>query len=193
MSDSALAICDTKAFTDPVGIEDEDRHCSHCGKRKPTAAFRTPTSVVCKICRRNENRGGQVQRLKDLLAEQFVAAARGDRLDAPRISQICAEMFKRQGGVEEFCEKWSKQIDEVAKNRPGSKLALDQFRALANLAKDSTSSIDEANAATKLTDEDLERIMQDYVETAVARVVDQGAELLEDDSEKLDDEDAGED
>ena len=193
MSGAALTTYDPDAFVDPAGIENEERHCSHCGKQKPTTAFRTPTSVVCKICRRSANRGGQVQRLKDLLAEQFVAAARGDRLDAPRTSQICAEMFKRQGGVEKFCDKWSAQIDEVIEKRPGSKLALDQFRALVNLAKDSTSSIDEANAAAKLSDEEIDRIMQDCVETVVARVVDQGIPLLEDDSEELDDDGTGDD
>ncbi len=186
MSGAALTTYDPDAFVDPGGIENEDQHCSHCGKQKPTTAFRTPTSVVCKVCVRSKNRGGQVQRLKDLLAEQFVAAARGDRLDAPRISQICAEMFKRQGGLEKFCEKWSNQIDKVAEERPGSKLALDQFRALANLAKDSTTSIDEANAATDLTDEDLNQIMQNYVETAVARAIDRDIPLLEDDSEEDD-------
>ena len=154
----------------------EDRICPSCGESKPPAAFKTPNTTRCKRCMgRSRDRTVQIRSLKSALVKlanrQIVASARGDSLDAPRISQICAKMVELFGGMDKFCKLWSDQIMEVVISRPGSQLALSQLQSIAKLVKDSTSSVDSASEVTSLTDDELDTAVSNAVDGAVSRLI----------------------
>ena len=106
-----------------------------------------------------------------LANRQIVASSRGDSLDAPRTSQICAKMVELFGGMDEYCKLWSDQIMEVVLSRPGSQLALSQLQSIAKLVKDSTSSVDSASEVTSLTDDELDTAVSNAVDGAVSRLI----------------------
>ena len=164
----------------------EDRICPSCGEKKPPSAFKSPKTARCKHCmNRATGRTVQIRILKQAITRianrQIIAAARGDRIDAPRISQVCAKMVELFGGVDKFCVQWQAQIMEVIENKPGSQLALSQLQSIAKLIKDSTSSMDAASEVTSLTDGELDVAVSNAVDGAVARIVNEQS-LLESDN-----------
>lgn len=164
----------------------EDRICPSCGETKPSSAFKGPESNRCKHCvNRSNGRTVQIRSLKKAIAQianrQIIAAARGDRIDAPRISQVCAKMVELFGGIDKFCVQWHEQIMEVIESKPGSQLALSQLQSIAKLIKDSTSSMDAASEVTSLTDDELDSAVSHAVEGAVARIVSEQSLLESDD------------
>lgn len=116
---------------------------------------------------------------------QIVAAARGDSLNAPRISQVCAKMVELFGGVDKFCAQWHEQIMEVIETNPGSQLALSQLQSIAKLIKDSTASVDASSEVTSLTDDELDSAVSTAVDGAVAKIIKEQS-LLESDIENDD-------
>jgi len=191
---TALQTYDPEAFAEPVLAT--ERVCGKCGKRKPVSKFRHPNSAKCNSCLCQGSQLKQKRRLQTALAnlaqQRIVAAARGDRIDAPRISQVCGEMFQLLGGVEGFCKRWFTHLEMAMQTRPGSKMVLDECHALAKLLQMSTASIDAAGGGVEsLSDEDLDR----EIDNAVARIVNQNVpelEAPEDDADTPDDLDTDE-
>lgn len=182
---------DSDAFADPV-VEDRERCCLRCRQILPPTAYASPTYNVCRKCR-NSRTTQQVDRLKDALTklatQQIVAATRGDRLDAPRISQVCAEVFARFGGVNKFCEKWFEHLTSAMQDRPGSRLVLDQFRSLAKLAKESADSLDNAGAnIAGISDEDLNILITQEIQKTLGDTISNITPALESDLEVEDEE-----
>jgi hypothetical protein len=198
---TALQTYDPEAFAEPVLTEaDMSRKCAKCGKLKPTTAYQYPKAVNCKTCVRRRCLIGQRDRLRTSLANlaqhRIVAAARGDRLDAPRISQVCAEMFSLLGGVDGFCKRWFTNLEILEKERPASKTLMDEYRALTKLLRESTASIDATGGGVaSLSDEDLDR----EIDVAVARIVDTSIPEIEgpidgvDEDEEFDEEEVDDD
>jgi len=172
MSSTALAIHDPQAFSDPPGFPTGPRVCSACGKMREKRRFSEGCST-CKTCQSRTAKGRMLQRLRAALGKlatnQIVAAARGDRLDVPRISQIGATMFDLMGGVDEFCRKWKDQLDAAILRMPGSKTVLDEFRAITRLTQLSAASIDGAMTPSNLSDEDLENEIEGRLAGIVQR------------------------
>ena len=152
-------------------------------------------AATCNSCQAKYGHSKQRDRLRTALAnlaqQRIVAAARGDRIDAPRISQVCGEMFQLLGGVEGFCKRWFSHLEVAMQTRPGSKMVLDEFHALSKLLQMSTASIDSAGGGVEsLSDEDLDR----EIDNAVARIVQDVPSLdaPDDDSDTPDDLDTDE-
>jgi hypothetical protein len=138
----------------------EDRICPRCGKTKPASAFRSPEASFCKACaNRNCAKTVRLRRFREAIVQlankQIVASVRGDRIDAPRISQICAKMIELFGGTNKFCKIWHDQMHQVIEERPGSALALQQLNTVAKLVKDSTASVDSSSEFSNMTEEEL--------------------------------------
>jgi hypothetical protein len=192
MTTTELQTNDPNAFAAPVGLEDMERVCVCCGKTKPGSAFRTLACTQCKNCRnRAQGKIKRMHRLKEALAQtaskQILSASRGDNIDAPRISQVCARMVDLFGGVDGFCKQWHEHIAIAMDERPGGRNALDQLRTIAKLIKDSTASVDSANAVLAMTDEEL----QAEIDKSVARIT--TMQQLTVTSEEYDDPDLDED
>lgn len=164
---------DADAFADPPGLDKELRICPECGKSRLPSAFFSANSVRCKNC--THSKTTRIRTLKSALIEmsnrQIVAATRGDRIDAPRISQVCARMIELFGGMNGFCQKWYDNIAAACEKNPGGVNALNQLRAIAKLVRDSTTSIDSASAYANLSDEELEEHYKHDVELEAMRIV----------------------
>ena len=157
----------------------EDRICPKCGKTKPASAFQSINSIKCKRCNERGGKTARIRNLKNALANlasrQIIASVRGDRIDAPRISQVCAKMVELFGGMDKFCVVWHGQIKEVINERPGSMIALSQLRSIAKLIKDSTASVDSSSEITSLTDDELDDAISSVVNDAVSQIVSENA------------------
>jgi hypothetical protein len=194
VSSVALQTYDPEAFAEPA-IATIDRICADCGKRKPISAFRKKGSAKCSLCEGGQH--SQLKRVKAALArvvqQQMVAQLRGDRLDMPRITHIAGTMFDLMGGTKGFCEGWFRNLQLAEQDRPGSKMVLDEYHALAKLVQMANTSIDGAGGGVEsLSDEDLDR----EIDNAVARIVNQNVPELEgpdDDADTPDDLDTDED
>jgi len=197
MSQYAVQPYDENAFADPVGLETLDRICPKCGKTKPSSAFRSNGASHCEACvDRGRAKTLRIRKLKaaliDIANRQIVSAARGDSIDAPRISHVCAKMVELFGGIDGFCGKWYENIQAAIEGNPGGKNGLDQLRSIAKLIKDSTSSVDAASSVIALTEEEL----NSEIDSAISRIVTEQTLTLEcesEDDDELEDDDHGDD
>jgi hypothetical protein len=160
---------DPEAFADPVA---KGRYCSVCGKFTAAQYFRSVLTTTCNRCEQKSRITARHQRtrtlLKQVLSQQVVAMARGDKLDTPRISQFCHAVFRIRNGVDAVAQQYSEQLDEAISKHPGSKVVLDQFGALAKLLALSTASMDQYRSLEDLTDEEL----QSRIDRTVIRIID---------------------
>ncbi|GEM_PF-2947817 len=168
---------DAEAFAEYKLDENEQRPCRVCGELKPESDYSSPKAATCRKCRNINGRARQIKRLKGALAElatrQFIAASKGDRLDAPRVSQVCAEIFDRLGGVGKFCDMWRDNLLVAMDEQPGSRMVLDQFRHLARLAAISTASVDgQTFSVDGLSDDELDNLIQQEAQRALTHAGD---------------------
>jgi hypothetical protein len=184
---NAIQIFETDAFINASGITKGTRACSCCGKIKPYSAFKSPTHPKCKYCcDRKKVRQRKIielqQTLTEMTTKQIVAATRGDRIDAPRISQLCATMIDLFRGLDGFCKLWHQEIMTCLEERPGSIGGLNQLQAIAKLIKDSTHSVDNVSPLASLSDEELHEQYECAVKIEALRLITesvQSSQLLE--------------
>ena len=142
------------------------RICIGCAKPKKIAEFRNGKggwSRWCPECREEkgelkaaEKHDAQMQQA----VKEKIAALTDRKLDAPHITEVCEEMFKRFGGLEGFCTEWKNQIDIcISGERAGTKTALDAFKQIMVLVIKSTEMRGSAPDMADLSDEDLFRVL----------------------------------
>jgi len=169
---------DPAAFADPQGIGAEVRACAVCRVEKPVGAFPGPNSATCDKCARQGSEIRRRKRAEELLLkvsfDKLVAAARGDNVNAPRISQIGAELIGLFGGVKGYCLTLKEQIDRAIEKNAGSRTVLDALNKVAILVKASSDSMDGAADLSELSDEDL----QAHLKAAIGAYVDENKEAL---------------
>lgn len=92
----------------------------------------------------------------EIAIKNFIAKIRENRIEAPHVTELCAEMIKRFGGLVEFTIQYHRQILAAEAAKPGSKNVLDAYKAVTNLIHLSTQNRRTAPDAAELTDEEIE-------------------------------------
>lgn len=101
----------------PASPPFQTRRCKQCGEEKPVAAFWSETSQQRGTCRRctalfDRFRYTDKERRKlvEWAAKQFAASVRGNKIDVPHITELCAGVYALFGsndprkGLEGFCK-----------------------------------------------------------------------------------------
>jgi hypothetical protein len=189
---TALKIRDTEAFAEPdVGLGGP-RVCKNCGAIKEAAKF-LPKGLTCRTCRNSGKGKRQRKALQAIITrianQQITAAARGETLDIPRLSTICALRLERVGGVEKLCDEWHEQFELLKERSPGSKLVLDEYRALAKMLHLAGQSIDSAGQGVGLSEEEIDRELAGIVSRIVTDQIESDPELT-DNIEEMEEENA---
>jgi hypothetical protein len=83
------------------------------------------------------------------------------------ITALCNLMFRRFGGVEGFCREWTALFNAIRAARPCSKMLLDSYRAFFRLMELAQQEAKQATGFEDWSDEDLERLVVDYVKRAI--------------------------
>lgn len=120
----------------------------------------------CLDCRRKIRRmlredriDEKTRRARDAAVRRAVGLIRGDKIDAPHVSELVEAMFQRFGGVEQFSVEWHIQIMKAAELKPGSKTVLDAYRDLAKLVVMSTEHRASAPDLDGMEDAEIEAIL----------------------------------
>ena len=134
--------------------------CTDCLRQKPLTAFRRryrdsdKRHNQCRDCfakymryHRAVKRGKQIR--------SFVAQAKTIS-NRDVLTAMCAHMAQRFGGVGALAAKWAAHIRAASESRPGSKMLLDTFRAIANIMLAAEQQKPEQIDVRELTDDELE-------------------------------------
>lgn len=164
--------------TDPgVGAEKE---CTTCGETKPIADFLTPDGRShankpnrCRACRTahanamNLNAGR-----KEARAELIAFTAEVNRRKTTQLSSIdlADGMLNQWQGLQGFCRGWFGQIQMAAAEKPGSKVVLDAYNAVARLVMAAAANQPSINDLELLTDAELEKKFVEQVTQLAPRL-----------------------
>lgn len=146
-------------------------HCCVCKLRKDGEQLNS--EGLCASCVATAGlRANRVALAKD--TDTFVQMLKSPRIDAPHVSQLCEQMNKRFGGVEEFTVFWKNQIDCAASEKPGGKTVLDACYAFVKLVSLSTEHRKSAPDVADMNDQDLEREFVERIgKLQIAQIEDQ--------------------
>ena len=163
--------------------------CRECACQFPRSQEAPQKRDCCRRCaqmmRKRNKREGQRQRLAESRLKELISAARGQKINAPHVSEICEGMINTFGGVESFCNEWKLQIDIAMENRPGSKMVLDHFYTLFKMVATSTENRDTAPDVAGLSDDELAAEMIAFLEDVEPKLF-SPAEAKEDDEGVID-------
>lgn len=138
-----------------------DRTCACCDEHLPESEFSGPKATVCNQCKNRSGYARKVIKLESVLTRvaggMLAAKARGDCIQAPRVSQVATKMFELLGGVDGFCQKYKAQLDKAIEKNPGSAVVLRQFTEMVKMTKMSSDSMDSTAATAELSDGDLQK------------------------------------
>lgn len=143
--------------------------CFHCHQRKPRDQFirgNKSGKWLCTECwssrhRRRKERRRNRDRSQKLQAgiKRIVSAAIAQDTRVPEITEVCSEMYKVFGGMQEFVRSWKNQIDLAA---DGSKTKLDQFYAIFKMTAQAAAEQKKYANFEEMSDEELEKVIQDF-------------------------------
>jgi len=147
-----------------------NRVCIVCGTVRPVTSFRSK-EARCDTCRSRQDRERQRAKMEDLkntlmqvAAGQIAAMARGDNLEAPRVSQLVGVLYEKLDGIDKVAEKFATLLTDATENalrtKVGYKTALDYYRALFKLTELSNQHIDRSMEAAAMTQEELEAAIE---------------------------------
>jgi hypothetical protein len=160
--------------------------CQACGIAKEYPEFVFHAHKHHKVCKQCEAANVmEIQRQAEAQVTErenslkmFVAKLRGDRIDAPHISEVCEQMFKRFGGVEAFSIEFHRQIQKAVEAKPGSKTVLDAYYAVVKLALLSTENRLSAPDVADLDNEDIEKELKALIQRNLPAPPVQGLPLM---------------
>ena len=150
----------------------DTRRCIDCGKEQPLTEYRRRGRGShlrfnqCRSCHNEaENRRRAKRKVEHEHAEiaQFARHVKNAKT-YHTVESLCAQMVARFDGIDQFNERWFQQIEAT---KPGTKKKLDSFLAIHNLIVQCSSHQTDGGERGEyelLTDEDLERRMDSYVE-----------------------------
>lgn len=153
-------------FQPAENVEQVYKHCKTCMRQFPREMFKENLSSTdgrdcCPDCRAvGATRQQRLIRQKygdgQEAIKNFISKIRAGALPVPDISELCAEMYKRFGGLEAFSVAYYQQILEAQKAKPGSKTVLDAYKSLVQLTQMSTQHRQSVAEATDMNDDEIE-------------------------------------
>ena len=100
---------------------------------------------------------------------QIVGQQRKDKIDAPHISEMCAEMIRSMGGLKAFCHGLVEDYLDARERSPGSAVLLRFGADVFKLVKESSAQRDTAPDAVNMTDDELAAEMLNLMDQAARR------------------------
>jgi len=156
-----------------------------CGEKKLRSEFLLPgtTKVIdkCNDCLRKSISDGTITAVnakregltREALA-MFVAEVRGEKLNAPHITELVDEMTRQFGGLVSFCKEWKYNIDKAVERQPGSKPVLDAYAGLSKLIVESTAHRKSAPDVASCTDDEIVQELMDMAMQAQIKALNNG-------------------
>lgn len=143
--------------------------CVKCNAIKQPHRFRMvygkPATGLCRDCESKQASLRIMERLREMRSQNLKGelGTLSRTIDAPHISELCEAMTKKYGGIDAVATAWKSQIDAAASSQPGSKVALDAFRAYMNLVLYSTQNRASAPDVATMSQEELRHEMMEMV------------------------------
>ena len=174
---------------------------------KPTIGPMDPLKARCACCEQPKLKGSlnerglcgycatsvqpvmdEIQRERDqtrLRLEKMVSLTRQKKFVIPAMGELLGELFAHRGGVKKFAEQWSDQLNQAIENRPGSKMVLDQFAAIAKMLGVVGDQIQES--VNELSDKELAEELLFYAQDAIGALARPGSYEAESEAVESDD------
>lgn len=141
------------------GMSDEVIYapCTICGVVQDIKRLTTRT-MICPDCvelgRAQAERTVARKKARDAFRD-IIKQNRGERIDAPHISEMCATMIKELGGLGQFCADLVEDYMDARERSPGSATLLKFGTDIFRLVRDSSALRDTAPDAVNMTDDEL--------------------------------------
>lgn len=164
---------------DPLNFGKNHRCCVDCGKTKRRQRFpiftikkkktRSKTCVDCLRKQANDNYKDKKEANKAAALTAVIADMQAKKYNVPHLAEVAESMMRRFISVDEFTKDWKHQIDMACVNKPGSPGVLKAFKDVSTLIQAANQMTNTTISLGQLTNDDLDREMQDLVKSVVLR------------------------
>lgn len=139
--------------------------CSRCLRPQAGEEFpdRERGKFICLTCRkelhstrgRPEKRNEKKMAAMKVAVSELVASTTGAGIKSPHISELAAKEIESLGGMDEFCERWARQIKMLEETKPGSQVLMRSYESIARMVTESTKHRDTAPDVVDMKDDEL--------------------------------------
>ena len=146
--------------------------CKAPGCNKPLLSSDARKHGMCPACQRDMKAFEQYRKVAQARFDQLTHVINKQDVNHAHTCELCDEMVALFGGVKGVAAQWHETIMTTINRSPGSKNALDAFKAVARLIEISTTIRKTSDDPAFLSQEDIDRELQTLVTTLYPRISD---------------------